>query len=367
MTDDIPTPPSPVPVSVFAALRRMTVTLALLAALWLAYVYAVPRFLLPRAAPAPVEKESPMQGDPADEPAPKPSPAVTAPAAGLARIETLEARLKAFEDVLTALPKDDPGNRAIHEKIGALETRIDALQQQNRTETIDGERLARLEARLDELQSALESLKEQWTQAQNRFDRQITAHTAFRQLKETVGRGEPFSTALAYMRLVAERQPQASGLLDQLSAQADGGIPTLALLQEQFKSAIPQALAPNADSLGGKLQSLILVRKVGEQQPGNDVQAIVARAEARLAHGDVEGCVSELARLPKPSARRMAPWIEQARTVLAVRQQLDALELALDSAAPSASPPAESAPDKPAAQAPAPEPEPANPSATQEP
>jgi hypothetical protein len=70
---------------------------------------------------------------------------------------------------------------------------------------------------------------------------------------------------------------------------------------------------------------LVTIRPVGADAEGDHAAARVARAEARLADGDLAGAVAELERLEGAPAAAAAPWLEQARTRLAAENALHSL------------------------------------------
>ena len=67
------------------------------------------------------------------------------------------------------------------------------------------------------------------------------------------------------------------------------------------------------------MAALIAVRLVGEIR-GEDAEALLARAEQRLAAGDIAAALDILAALPPAPAERLAPWTAAARA----RVELDA-------------------------------------------
>jgi hypothetical protein len=75
----------------------------------------------------------------------------------------------------------------------------------------------------------------------------------------------------------------------------------------------------------GNLMRLVTIRPVGADAEGDHAAARVARAEARLADGDLAGAVAELEGLEGAPAEAAAPWLEQARTRLAAENALQGL------------------------------------------
>ena len=65
--------------------------------------------------------------------------------------------------------------------------------------------------------------------------------------------------------------------------------------------------------------ALVAVRRVGEID-GDDVEALLARAERRLEAGDLTAVVDGLTRITGPAAPVVAPWLADAKA----RATLDA-------------------------------------------
>jgi uroporphyrinogen-III synthase len=132
---------------------------------------------------------------------------------------------------------------------------------------------------------------------------------------------------------IAAPPPAAAGeppaALRRVEAAAAAAPPDLATLRADFARRAPQALraarrgAP-ADgawwtALAERAAALVAIRRVGEV-PGEDVEALLARAEQRLAAGDLAAALDVLRALPPGAAEAMAPWLAAARA----RLELDA-------------------------------------------
>jgi uroporphyrinogen-III synthase len=121
----------------------------------------------------------------------------------------------------------------------------------------------------------------------------------------------------------------AAAALRRVEAAAAAAPPDLAALRADLARLAPQVLrAAGAASSGGsgwwsaltdRVAALIAVRRVGEIR-GEDAEALLARAEQRLAAGDIAAALDILAALPPAPAERLAPWTAAARA----RVELDA-------------------------------------------
>ena len=88
-----------------------------------------------------------------------------------------------------------------------------------------------------------------------------------------------------------------------------------------------------------RLASLVSIRPVGEGTQGDDPPARLARAEAKLGAGDIDGAVDELATLPAGSVAEAArPWLDRASARRDADDDLDKLQNAAIAALAAASP-----------------------------
>ncbi|MBW3616730.1 MAG: hypothetical protein KY446_03110 [Proteobacteria bacterium] len=138
-----------------------------------------------------------------------------------------------------------------------------------------------------------------------------------------------FGPALA----AAERSLPASPDLVALRGLAAAGAPTRAGLTEAFPAVAARARAAlRAEGGGERLSGLgrALGRVFGQEptQPrGVGAEAVLARAEARLASGDLAGATDALEALPEPARAAAAPWAADARRRLEIDRRLAAVRL----------------------------------------
>lgn len=277
------------------------------------------------------------------------------PDASAQRLATLEQRVAAFErDVATRQSALDQlrndGQRraaALEDRIGAYEQRLGALERQlaGLGESINGvaarineiaeaqkndvdpaqlamlmaenrrlsQELARLQETVGTLDATLGERREQ-----RRGDSLVLA---LGQLREQLARGVPYAGALATARSLAADDQAVLQHLAALESTAPRGVPTRAVLRERFDRAAAEAV--RSDRLAGasgwwrpiaeRLSSLVNWRRVDAIE-GDSAEAILARAEQRLAADDLAGAIAEAEKLQGPAAAAMQAWLADART-----------------------------------------------------
>jgi hypothetical protein len=123
-----------------------------------------------------------------------------------------------------------------------------------------------------------------------------------------------------------------NGLIEKLQPIAPVGAPTLASLQKEFTaiaSDISQsARLPSEETWYGealhRIASAVKFRRVDDME-GNDVDAVVARAEQDLAENDLDNAVAEIEKLSGAPAEVAASWLDKAKTRLTVEQSIAGL------------------------------------------
>jgi hypothetical protein len=153
------------------------------------------------------------------------------------------------------------------------------------------------------------------------------------QLAAAIEQGEAYQAPLESLRALGAEDPAVDEAAAELEPSASAGVPTLKQLRDSFESTadeiVRSAQGPAGDGMleraAGSLMRLVTIRPVGADAEGDHAAARVARAEARLADGDLAGAVAELEGLEGPPAEAAAPWLEQARARLAAQDALDRL------------------------------------------
>jgi hypothetical protein len=223
------------------------------------------------------------------------------------QITALEARVAALEN-RPASSGADPA------AVAALRADVEALKASG-AGVISPELQASLDAKVKETEAKLAAIE---TSAKAQADAAMT-RAAIGQLAAALDRGAPYAAAVA--DLAAAKLPAV------LTDHAATGLPTLQSLQSEFpeaaRTAIDATLRSNmgtswSDRMKNFLRSQTGARALSPRE-GNDPDAILSRAEAALAKGDLPATLTEIAALPPEGQAALHAW--QARAQL----RLDAI------------------------------------------
>lgn len=252
------------------------------------------------------------------------------------RTVSLLASLQVIEERLTVLELG-AGGSASAQDVATVTARIEELE----SGIAGAARAAEVEAigaRIDPLESALAGAARSAEVAD--FEQRVAALEkapvgarqaaalviAVGQLRSAVSAGQPYAPELIGLQAIAT--PLGDTRLDSvivaLEERAQAGVPNLDTLRQRFPSLATRLL--RADALGpdpdwvdktlDRLSSVVSVRRVGDIE-GAGVEAKVARAEARLAEGNLEEAVANLAGLQGAAAQALEVWLADARARLA--------------------------------------------------
>lgn len=255
----------------------------------------------------------------------------------LARLESAVAapRAPVTDPAITArLAASENAARSLADQVAALTQRADALtialrEAAQRADTAAtaardaGQRADEASAAAREARSRAEAATAALVDAQNTArvttagtDRVLGLAVAGAALRSAVERGDPFVTELAAAKQLAA-DPVRLAALEPFAA---AGLPSNAALASELAALIPQMLraAGSARRDGGFLdrlqanaERLVRIRPV-DDPPGDDPTAVLARVEARAAHSDIPGALTELQRLPAAVRAPAQAWIAKA-------------------------------------------------------
>ena len=185
-----------------------------------------------------------------------------------------------------------------------------------------------LQARLEQVEDAVH----QGAQEQRRTGQGHGLVLAVGQLRQTVLAGRPYGPPLAAVAALAMGDQGLSAAIGTLSTGAKMGIATQRALSDQFPSVARAVLRAEGSAGGGFLQrtwqrlsALVTVRRIGEVE-GEEIDAVLARTERRLASGDLAAAVEMMANLAGPAGDAARAWLERAQGRLAAEDALAALQ-----------------------------------------
>ncbi len=224
-----------------------------------------------------------------------------------------EQRIKALEEKMAALEKQTPATidtAPLEARIAALENAPKVVEKEA-TPTISHEEIDALKMELEKLKSTDHGT--------------VRGIILISQLQDAIRAGRPFSGELSSLALL---RPDMKETLTPLTQASSTGIATLAQLQEQFAHAITPALVQEGaeKSIVQNLRSLVKIRKIGEAQTGTDDQAVIARAEAKLAKGDIAAALQETNTLSPHALQNFTAWQERAKEHLAAQAAMAVLQ-----------------------------------------
>lgn len=205
------------------------------------------------------------------------------------------AEFAAQAEALRALQAEVASLRATG---GAMPANVEAL-------------VADAETRLKEAEAQAATLKAE----AEAIAKASAARAALGRIQAALESGGPFAAALPDL---GAEVPQV------LTDAAETGVPSLIALQTAFpdaaRAALEDALRANmgeswAERVGSFLRSQTGVRSLTPRE-GADPDAILSRAEAALATGDLQTALTELDALPPEAAAQMQAW----RSLAALRQ-----------------------------------------------
>ncbi len=274
-------------------------------------------------------KEMPIEPAPgAIAPPPESAPDAGADMSALtSRIAELEGKFAALGDTTTRLDFLSSETATQKAEIETAKARLDNV-------AAIGDRLAALEEQAKSLDANLAEMSRDNADLALKRQRAAALVLALGQLRGALSGADPYAPELAAVADLAHADADLGGKLGDsiadLQAFANDGVPTLSQLQAEFPAAeIAQAASADAagEALGvesswlqktlNRLSELVTVRPVGDVE-GDGALAHLARAEARLAEGDLEAAAAEIKALGGQAAEAAKAWTGQAEARLAV-------------------------------------------------
>lgn len=248
-----------------------------------------------------------------------------------ARVEALERRMDqlAMQPAGTTTTDSTASanvNAALLNTLGALRERIVALESKQTVDPAELESTKKASAeRIASLEKELASVRQLAEQRAPERERAGLLLLAVGQLEAATATSGSFAGQIASVAdLAGSDAPAVENALGTLQSHKDG-VETKISLAERFETvakAVSQAkIAGSDEGFVGKtlnnLASLVTVRRT-DVTDGPGVDAILARAEKALDHGDLAGAVEAMKQLDGAPAERAADWLKSAEARLAV-------------------------------------------------
>lgn len=235
-------------------------------------------------------------------------------------LSPIDARLAALEQRLTAIESMPMGDGASPSAMAAQDAAVKALQaevQALKTAATPAAVQA-LTAKAEEQLQAAEASAAQIKSDAEALAKTAETRAALGRLQAALDSGAPYAAVL----------PSLPDLPAILTDAAETGLPTLADLQDSFPAAarvaLEAALRANMGESWSERVTSFLRTQTGarslEPREGTDPDAILSRAEAALAAGDLPIALTELAALPAEAQAALADWHATAETRIAAAQ-----------------------------------------------
>lgn len=186
---------------------------------------------------------------------------------------------------------------------------------------------------VDELTRRLGAIEKSGLQAARGADENRALVLAVAQLREATRGAAAFTRELEVVRSLTAGDPKMAKVLAELAPLATVGVPTLIVLRESF-DATAAAIAHAGTRAEGwiertveRISSLVTVRRTNGRAEAGSIDATLATAERALKEGDLIAAVDALSGLSGHTAAAAQPWLDQARSRIAVERALAALHV----------------------------------------
>ena len=269
-----------------------------------------------------------------------------------ARLDDLEKRLRALSATAAEKPAgSDPAVADLRSRLEVLEGRPAAAPSEATPSAEADKEMAMLRAEIATLRTALQALDQSVTGQREQtkaLGDALGARSAGEQkalvaarasavigvaarLSAALDSGLPFTADLNLLAPLAQGDAKLTEVAAALQPYAQAGVASRAALAASFPAVAKAALADDLadDSFGqrvlGKIRSIISLRRVGDDVPGDSVEAKLARAEAALDAGDLAKAVDLVKSLPPQTNKATQAWLARAEAHLAANRAIDAL------------------------------------------
>ncbi len=291
----------------------------------------------PRTAPEPPQAARPA---PPSAPVQPVAPAATTSDTELlARIGALEAKLAGLETAIARLPKSYGGQAGAEQRVAedagkAAESSAAIEGLARRLGAVEGglATAAGLAGRIEALETDLQALRRAAPGGPS-ASRGVALLLGAVELRDALGRGAPFAAEITALEQAFAGDAAVMAALASLSEWAPRGVPSHDDLARRLERLAPRLLrAAKRPADGGwigetwaRISALVVIRPTGGDVVGDKPGAVLARAEAKLALGDLDGAVGEVERLRGPAAAAAGEWLAAARARLGAKAAIAVL------------------------------------------
>lgn len=245
-----------------------------------------------------------------------------------------QAQLAALQQALANIPDPQDALGALESQLATLDTRLAEVEARPLPDAaLSPETQAAIDTALRDIRGQIEAELTTLRSAQAEAEAEIAAAASdasatqaralLAQLRANFDSGLPYGDILPQIAAHADIAPVLRDL-------AETGAPTLQALQQAFPAAARLALERSAsvdadastpDRIGAFLRNQLGVRSLAPRE-GNDPDAILSRAEAALAAGDIATALQEIDTLPTDAQAPLADWAAQAQARLAAERAI---------------------------------------------
>ena len=244
-------------------------------------------------------------------------------AALTAEVEALKAGLSDQADGTTATV-----TAASNEQVIDLARQLSVLAHENKALR---QSMAEMQARLEQVEQSMQRTAQRQT-ARLKAGAGEGLVLALGQLRQSVLSGVPYEADLAAVTALTGADETLLAATGTLAPWAKNGVATLRALLDRFPAMSRAVLQADPAGSGDfwsltlhRVTSLVTVRRVGEVE-GMETDAVLARAERRLAAGELAAAVELINGLAEPGREAAEGWLAGAKARLGAVAALAALQ-----------------------------------------
>jgi hypothetical protein len=255
--------------------------------------------------------------------------------AGKAAIERMVGDLKA-ESARAEKTVSNIDTAELQARLNVLETNLLKLSGELELALRQAQQLAQeavqpVDGRVKELAGKVDEMAKEAAKRVEAIKRETFA-IALVQLRSAIEKGEAFADLLTAFVNRFGGDAATDPPLDILKTHASGGVKSLATMKAELAPTIRLILSQSEGADASfwtqtkeRLSRLVTVRRTGAVA-GDDVEAVLARAELAMDKDNLAGAVAEMKTLPEANKEKAKSWISDGDSHLAVEDAMAKLE-----------------------------------------